>query len=302
MVKILQAAKTSSMRTRGVVLLPLVLLAPSLARAAEVNVTTPEAAVRTAPFGVAPVLARVHAGDRLSGDADVQPGWLRVQLTDGRSGFLPMADAQLTVNSPAAARRAVVSASPPPPPASGVARAEPGERRRLGLAVHPEVGFLLRPPSGGPVKANSTPGIASAGLGVGYDVGRSIEVEGTISTTGASSIATKGASATIDYGTIIRALVHWHARETGWSPLVSAGPAVITGGNFGTVPLLHVEGGIELRSQGGFYFAVALQVVEPLDTSRPEIDPAQCVTSDCPSRFNPHDPIAGVRATVGFRF
>ena len=292
----------SSPRSSLVVGLPLVLLGSSLARAAEVDITAPEAVVHTAPFNVAPVLARVHAGDKLTGDADAQAGWLRVQLPDSRRGFLQVADARLGLDLPTAAPPAVGSASSPPAPPNAVAGAERGEMRRVGLAIHPEIGFLLPSPSGGAVKANSTPAIASVGLGVGYDIRRRVEVEGTISTTASSTRATKGASGAVDVGTIVRALVRWHQHETGWSPLVSAGPAVITGGNFGTVPLLHVEGGIELRSQVGFYFATAMQLVEPLVTSRPDIDPAQCVTSDCPSRFNPHDPIIGVRMTAGFRF
>ena len=183
-----------------------------------------------------------------------------------------------------------------------VARGESGETRHVGVAVHGEVGFLLPPPNGSAAQPNSTPGIASAGLGVGYDIRPTIEVEAAVSTTGSSSRATKGANGTIDYGTIIRTLLHWHGRQTGFGPLLGAGPAVITGGNFGAVPLLHVEGGVEFRPPAGFYFAAAWQLVEPLMTSRPDIDPAQCVTSDCPSRFNPRDPIYGLRMALGFSF
>jgi hypothetical protein len=179
---------------------------------------------------------------------------------------------------------------------------EPAGPSPVGLAVHPELGFLLPSPDENSGKPNSTPGIASVGLGVGYDVLPNVEVEATVAITASSSRATKGANGTVDDGTIIRAVVHWHREQPGLGPLLGAGPAMITGGNFGTVPLLHVEGGLEARSRGGGYFAAAFQLVEPLDTSRPDIDPTQCVTSDCPSRFNPHNPIAGMRVALGFWF
>ena len=185
---------------------------------------------------------------------------------------------------------------------AGFARADPGETPHVGLAIHPEVGFLLPLPNGGAVRSNSTPGIASAGVGIGYDVRRSVELEATVSMTGSSSRATKDTDGTIDYGTIVRALVHWRQHEVGFSPLLGAGPAVITGGNFGTVPLLHLEAGFEVRSRVGLYLAATMQLVEPLATSAPDIDPSQCVTSDCPSRFNPSDPIYGIRTALGFWF
>ncbi|HXU65276.1 MAG TPA: hypothetical protein VN962_26435, partial [Polyangia bacterium] len=186
--------------------------------------------------------------------------------------------------------------------APSVAAAQPGGAEQVGIAVHPEAGFLL-PLAGRTTGANSTPGIASLGLGVGYDVRPRIEVEATVSTTASASIATRdGGGRAVDQGTILRALVHWHARASGLSPLLGAGPALMLGGTFGTVPLLHLEGGVQLRARRGFYVAAAIQLVEPLMTSRTEIDPAQCVTADCPARFNPGDPIVGMRAALGFAF
>jgi len=183
-----------------------------------------------------------------------------------------------------------------------VASAQPAAPEPLGIAVHPEAGFLL-PLAGRTTGANSTPGIASVGLGVGYDVRPHIEAEATVSTTASASMATRdGGGRDVDQGTILRALVHWHPRASGLGPLLGAGPAVTLGGTFGTVPLLHLEGGVQLRSPRGFYVAAAIQLVEPLMTSRPAIDPAQCVTADCPARFNPGDPIVGMRAALGFAF
>jgi hypothetical protein len=70
------------------VALSCLLLVTSVARAADVEVVGGDADVRSAPFAVAPVLVRVHAGDKLTGGTDAQPGWLHVSLPDGRHGFL----------------------------------------------------------------------------------------------------------------------------------------------------------------------------------------------------------------------
>ncbi len=69
------------------------------AEAAEVELLVPEAVVRTAPFDVAPELAQVKAGDRLTADDQANGPWRRVRLPDGRFGFVR--DADVKVASPA---------------------------------------------------------------------------------------------------------------------------------------------------------------------------------------------------------
>ena len=44
--------------------------------------------MRSAPFDVAPEVARVHAGDVLTVNDQPQGGWRRVRLADGRYGFM----------------------------------------------------------------------------------------------------------------------------------------------------------------------------------------------------------------------
>ena len=75
------------------------------ANAAESLVTAAASPVRTAPFDVAPLLARVHAGDKLVADEQPQGLWRRVQLPDGRWGFMRDADVKVAV-------------PPAPPPAA----------------------------------------------------------------------------------------------------------------------------------------------------------------------------------------
>jgi hypothetical protein len=103
--------------------------ASTRASAAELEITAGESTVRTAPFDVAPLLTRLHAGDRLTGEADAQNGWFSVSLPDGRHGFVHAADARAL----AAPRPAPVLAAPAPTEA--VPTAAPAAE----LAVPPRV-------------------------------------------------------------------------------------------------------------------------------------------------------------------
>src|SRR5262245_54196991 len=58
------------------------------ARAETRVVTVPNTSVRSAPFDVAPEVARLQAGDRLTADDQPQGEWRRVVLPNGRSGFV----------------------------------------------------------------------------------------------------------------------------------------------------------------------------------------------------------------------
>jgi len=149
--------------------------------------------------------------------------------------------------------------------------------------------------------------MAGYGVGVGLDVAPRLSVETTVSRTlpGSRAIAAPGGGTETfetNVGTLWRALVHFHFREGGSSWLVGAGPTVVFGGNYGTVPLLHVEGGYEWRTRWGLSLLLAAQAMEPLATSRSEVDPARCYTADCPSRFDPSRPVLGWRAALGFVF
>src|SRR5262245_47687913 len=68
------------------------------ARAGDGVVTAPESIVRTAPFEVAPEIARLHAGDKVPADDKPTGAWRRVRLADGRFGVVHDADIQVTVS------------------------------------------------------------------------------------------------------------------------------------------------------------------------------------------------------------
>src|SRR5262245_7426996 len=73
------------------------------ARAEDRTVLVPETSVRSAPFDVAPEIARLRAGDRVSADEQAQGTWRRVALPDGRHGFVHDADTQHAEPLPASA-------------------------------------------------------------------------------------------------------------------------------------------------------------------------------------------------------
>ena len=108
-----------------------VLLFAAESGAAELEVTAPESAVRRAPFDVAPEVARVHAGDKLTGGDQASGAWRFVQLPGGGAGYLR--DADVKVGLPPEAPVASVAglkvnepvAPPPSLPVAVVAAAPP---------------------------------------------------------------------------------------------------------------------------------------------------------------------------------
>jgi hypothetical protein len=93
------------------------------AKAAEVELVVPESVVRTAPSNAAPEIARVKGPGRLPADDTPHRTFRRVQLPDGRWGFLPDADVAVTLPSapaaePPAALPTPAPAGETPPPAA----------------------------------------------------------------------------------------------------------------------------------------------------------------------------------------
>lgn len=111
-----------------------VLLGAGSARAAEVDVVAREVVVRSAPFDVAPEVARVHAGDKLSGNDQPSGEWRFVKLPDGRGGYLHEADVKLVAPPPAVAVPGA-PASPPAPQSARVIALELGVRATPGDAA-----------------------------------------------------------------------------------------------------------------------------------------------------------------------
>lgn len=108
------------------------------ARAAQDFVTTCETSVRSAPFDVAPEIVHAVPGIHFAAAEQAQGAWRRVQLPDGRFGYLHDSDVIPTGNPanaivPAPDPHAPFAAAPPEPatvvaaaaPASAAAPAQP---------------------------------------------------------------------------------------------------------------------------------------------------------------------------------
>ncbi len=152
----------------GVVAFSLCSLWASTSNAANRAVAVPEAIVHSAPFEVAPEIARVHAGDVLPADDQAQGVWRRVQLPDGRFGFIHDAEAQESVAAPP-------PAVPPPAPSP----TDPAAAAAPPIATAPTA---AAPPTVTARAAVSRPPAEPAKLGVMFSLLPTGTLSGTAST------------------------------------------------------------------------------------------------------------------------
>jgi len=128
-----------------------VLLGVGTARAAEVDVVAREVVVRSAPFDVAPEVARVHAGDKLAGNDQPSGAWRFVKLPDGRGGYLHEADVKIVAPPPPAAAAPGAPELPPPPQSAHVTalelgvRATPGDEAPVTRMLHQNDPIVVLP-------------------------------------------------------------------------------------------------------------------------------------------------------------
>lgn len=182
--------------------------------------------------------------------------------------------------------------------------AEPQTASRIGVAVHPEFGFAL---STGDSGAPGNPGFAAFGVSGGYDVTPRLAIDGGFQrglTGKRVVIAPAGGMQDFEssIGYLGRALLHLRVGERAQHAVFGAGPALVFAGSYGTVPLLQLEGGLELCARSGFYLLAVWQGMAPLASSRAEIAAGRCVTRDCPSRFRAGRPLVGARIAAGYVF
>lgn len=193
--------------------------------------------------------------------------------------------------------------------AGGIAHAQAAaESDPVGVAVHVEAGFALLAPTGKTVGSDKTPAVAAIAVGAGYQIGPRYEIDLTL---GSSASGARAALPVAEDprdqiptspGMFVRALAHMALGPNRLRAVVGAGPAVFVGGSYGVVPVLDAEAGLEWRARRGLFVLIAYQILEPLLISRSEFDSSRCVTSDCPSRFDPRAPLFGLRLSAGVAF
>lgn len=159
----------------------------------------------------------------------------------------------------------------------------------------------------GDSSAEGNPGWLDLELSAGRQIARRLDLEVGLAWAPAGSRLVRTAAGTGEetfetgVGALTRALVRLWLLEGTWRPVLAAGPALAFGGQFGTVPLAQLEGGIELRHPTGLCLLAALRGYVPLSRSRTDIESGRCLTSDCPSRLHP-GLILGSRVAAGFAF
>jgi len=177
------------------------------------------------------------------------------------------------------------------------------EPARMGLAVHPEGGMWLN--FGPKEQPGGTPVMGSIGVGAGFDIARhfeaGVELAKVLSQSRAFVDGPGGdpVIADVNAGWLVGGLLHYRYPERGLAFVVGAGSALIAGGDFGTVPLLQIELGIEYRAPSGFYLLWVTQMMTPLVTR--EWPPSRCYYA-CPLRLDPGQPMFGPHVAVGLLF
>ena len=166
----------------------------------------------------------------------------------------------------------LMAASPSPPAARWTVRGE----------------FVVNTPS------DPLPGNAVVAISVARRVARAIAVEGSLGAglpvTTIASDAT-GATRDVDIGSGLHAalLFRFHRTLTasGRSSLsLAAGPSLVSGSAFGTVPMARVELGFDRRIGGAGIFFAGIGYEIALATSREPFPAAECATSSgCPPRY-----------------
>jgi len=182
--------------------------------------------------------------------------------------------------------------------------AQPVEEPRIGIALHPEFGFALPGPGSG---SPGNPGYAAYGVSAGYDLTPRLTIDlGFQRGLSGKRLVMAPAGGVEDFdsniGYLGRALLHLRVGERALHAVLGGGPALVFAGGYGTVPLIQLEGGLELRARSGFYLLGVLQALAPLASSRVEIAAGRCVTADCPSRFQAGAPLMGSRVAAGYVF
>jgi hypothetical protein len=169
-------------------------------------------------------------------------------------------------------------------------------------SVAARAGFVL------PTGLEHSPGYGDVGIEVGRWLNSSVGAQARLSRGLAGSRLVRSATsnaveeAQFTVGTLAELLGRVRLGRGNIYAIGGAGPAVIFAGDYGVVPLIDGEGGIEVRTSTGLTFTAKFQGGIPLRTSAPEIDPSRCITPDCPSRFQAGRLVLGSALAVGYAF
>jgi hypothetical protein len=117
-----------------------------------------------------------------------------------------------------------------------------------------------------------------------------------------------GAQREVDIGSGLHAaallrLEHALSDSGRWVLSFAAGPSLVSGDAFGTVPMLRGEGGVDLRFAKNKVFSLSIGYESVLETSETPFEASQCVhSSPCPPQYKSGKGQVSARWGFGFTF
>jgi hypothetical protein len=154
------------------------------------------------------------------------------------------------------------------------------------------------------------PGDAVVGVSLGRRLGRHWTVEGMAGPGLSSTMLARdgtGGTRAVDTSSGLHAAILLRADRTltasGRSALsLAAGPSLVSGDAFGTVPMARAEVAFDLRFARRWVFFYGLGYEWALKTSRSPIAAPDCIVSDCPPQYRAGTGQVTSRAGLGLTF
>lgn len=164
--------------------------------------------------------------------------------------------------------------------------------------------FVINTPS------EPLPGDAVLDVSLARRLGRRLAVEATVGPGLPSTMLARdagGRTREVDVGSGLHAAVLLRVdrklTSSGRTSLsLAAGPSLVSGSAFGTVPMARAELGFDLRFRRRWVFFYGLGYESALKTSRTPIAASECVVSDCPRQYRSGKGQVTSRVGLGLTF
>lgn len=164
--------------------------------------------------------------------------------------------------------------------------------------------FVINTPS------EPLPGDAVLDVSLARRLGRHLAVEGTLGPGLPSTMLARDAAGgrrKVDVGSGLHAAVLLRVdrklTSSGRTSLsLAAGPSLVSGSAFGTVPMARAELGFDLRFRRKWVFFYGLGYESALKTSRTPIAPSDCIVPGCPPQYRAGTGQVTSRVGVGLTF
>ena len=154
------------------------------------------------------------------------------------------------------------------------------------------------------------PGDAVLAVSLGRRLGRNLAVEATVGPGLPTTMLARGAGGTtrtvdVDSGLHAAVLLRVDHKLTSsgrTSLSLAAGPSLVSGGAYGTVPMARAELGFDLRFRRNWIFFYGLGYESALKTSRSPIAASDCIVTGCPPQYRSGTGQVTSRVGLGLTF